>query len=86
MALSYSNQEHTFMGDYSIPVLKQQTRILLHLQRRISSQTFIIALTLATHIPLKHWAAMIPSQLNNYFFPSFQRDLQHKSTLYYGCL
>ena len=29
MPLSYSNQDHTFMGDYIIPVLKQQTRLLL---------------------------------------------------------
>ena len=27
--LSYSNHDHTFMGDYIIPVLKQQTRLLL---------------------------------------------------------
>ena len=33
MPLSYSNQDHTFMGDYIIPVLKQQTRLLLRLQR-----------------------------------------------------
>ena len=26
MPLSYNNQEHTFMGDYIIPVLKQQTQ------------------------------------------------------------
>ena len=30
-SLSDSNQDHTFMGDYIIPVLKQQTRLLLHL-------------------------------------------------------
>ena len=35
MPLSYSNQDHTFMGDYIIPVLKQQTRLLLCLWRRI---------------------------------------------------
>ena len=29
MPLSYSNQEHTFLDDYIIPVLKQQTRLLL---------------------------------------------------------
>ena len=29
MPLSYRNQDHTFMGDYIIPVLKQQTRLLL---------------------------------------------------------
>ena len=34
--LSYSNQDHTFMGDYTIPVLKQQTRLLLHVQRSVS--------------------------------------------------
>ena len=31
----YSNQDHTFMGDYIIPVLKRQTRLLLRLQRRV---------------------------------------------------
>ena len=35
MPLSNSNQNHTFMGDYIIPVLKQQTRLLLCLQRLI---------------------------------------------------
>ena len=35
MPLSYSNQDHTFMGDYIIPVLKQQTLLLLHLQQCI---------------------------------------------------
>ena len=35
MPLFYSNQEHTFMGDYIIPVLKQQTRLLLCLQRSV---------------------------------------------------
>ena len=53
------------------------------------SQTFSIALIVATHIPLRHLAAIIPSQLNNYFLPSilpsFLRDLQHKGTLYSGC-
>ena len=34
MPLSYSNQDHTFMGDYIIPVLNQQTWLLLHLWRR----------------------------------------------------
>ena len=36
MPLSYSNQDHTFMGDYIIPVLKQQTRLLLRLQQNVS--------------------------------------------------
>ena len=31
MLLSPNNQDHTFMGDYIIPVLNQQTRPLLHL-------------------------------------------------------
>ena len=30
MPLSYNNQDHTFMGDYIIPVLNQQTRLLLY--------------------------------------------------------
>ena len=36
MPLSYSDQDHTFMGDYIISVLKQQTRLLLRLQRSVS--------------------------------------------------
>ena len=85
MPLSYSNQDHTFRGDYIIPVLKQQTLLLLRLSQHIfrsdiwhcldysdvySAQTFSIALTVATHIPLRHLAAIIPSWLNNYFLPS----------------
>ena len=35
MLLSYNNQDYTFMGDYIIPVLNQQTQLLLHLLRRI---------------------------------------------------
>ena len=54
MPLSYNNQDHTFMGDNIIPVLNQQTRLLLHLWRRISAQTFNNSLTVATHIPLRH--------------------------------
>ena len=88
-ALSYNKQDHTFMGDYIIPVLNQQNTNF--------------AMSMATHIPLRHsalpwqhrrtfalWhlAAIILSQLNNYFFPSFLpsflRDLQRKRTLYSG--
>ena len=29
LPFSYSNKDRTFMGDYIIPVLKQQTQILL---------------------------------------------------------
>ena len=36
-----------------------------------SAHTFRIALTVATHIPLRHLATIIPSQLNNYLLPSF---------------
>ena len=36
-----------------------------------TAQTFSIALTIATHNSLKHLAAIIPSQLNNYFLLSF---------------
>ena len=35
MPLPYNNQDHTFMGDYIFPVLKQQTQNLLHLWRCI---------------------------------------------------
>ena len=72
MPLSNSNQDHTFMGDYIIPILKQQTRLLLCLLRRIFPQTFSIALTVTMHILLRHLAAIIPSQFNNYFLPSYK--------------
>ena len=80
--LSPNNQDHTFMGDYIIPVLNQQTRLLLHLGRPYLTHTFDNALTVTLHISLKHLAAKIPYQLHNYFLPSFLpsflRDLQHK--------
>ena len=82
MLLSYNNQDHTFMGDYIIPVLKQQTRPLLHLIAIISHSDIQQCLNVATHIPLRHLAAKIPSQLHNNFLSSFQRDLQHRGTLY----
>ncbi len=72
MLLSYNNQDHTFMGDYIIPVLKQQTRPLLHLWRPYLTQTFNNALTVTMHISLRHLAAKIPSQLHNYFLPSYE--------------
>ena len=36
MPLSHSNQDHTFMSDYALSVFKQQTRLLLRLQRSVS--------------------------------------------------
>ena len=56
MLLSHNNQEHTFMSDYIIPVHNQQTQPLLHP---------------TIHISLRHLTARIPSQLHNYFLPSF---------------
>ena len=99
MLLSYSDQHHTFMGDYIIPVFKQQTRLCLSLclSRHIirsdiqhcldcsdaySDQTFSTASTVAMHIPLRHLAAIISSQLNNYFLPSNETC---SITLYSGC-
>ena len=38
----------------------------------LPSQTFSIALTVAMHIPLSHLPAIIPSQLHNYFLPSYK--------------
>ena len=72
MPLSYNNQDHTFMGDYIIPVLNQQTRLLLHLWRPYPAQIFNNALTVVTYIPLRHLATKIPSQPNNYFLPSYE--------------
>ena len=89
MLLLYNNQDHTFIGDYIIPVLNQQTWPLLHLWRPYLTQTFNNVLSVATHISLKHLAAKIPSQLQNYFLPSslpsFLRDFPHKGTLYSRC-
>ena len=36
MPLSYSNQNHTIMGDYIIPDLKQQTQLLLRVRRGVT--------------------------------------------------
>ena len=55
-------------------------------KREPSTQTFIITLTVETHILLRHLAAIILSKINNYFLPSFLRYLQHKGTLYSGYL
>ena len=89
MPLSYSNQDHTFIGDYIIPVLNSKHDFCYIYSNAYPAQTFNIALTVATHISLRHLAAIIPSQLNNYFLPSFLpsflRDLQHKGALYSGC-
>ena len=43
----------------------------MSLATHIPPQTFSIALTVATHISLRHLAAIIPSQLN-YFLPSYE--------------
>ena len=64
-------QEHTLMGDYIIPVLNQQTRLLLHLWRPYLTQTLNNALTVTLHISLRHLAAKMPSQLHNSFLSSF---------------
>ena len=48
---------------------------------RFSSQTTRTTHSFANltmHISFRHLAAKIPSQLHNYFLPSFWRDLQHK--------
>ena len=58
---------------------------MIHDITEYSAQIFSIALTVAMHILLWHLAAIIPSQISNYFLPLFQRDLLHKSTLFSGC-
>ena len=85
MLLSCNNQDQIFMGDYIITVLNQQTRPLLHLWRPYLTQTFNNALLVAMHISLKHLATKIPSQLHNYFLPSFLRDFPHKDPLSSRC-
>ena len=51
MPISYRNQDHTFMGDYIIPVLKQQTRLLLRLQRSDNQLLQFCLSILETFIP-----------------------------------
>ena len=83
--LSPNNQDYTFMDDYIIPVLNQQTWPLLHLWRPYVTHTFNNALTWPIHFLLRHLAAKIPSQLHNYFLPSFLRDSQHKHKPFIPC-
>ena len=71
MPLSNNNQDHTFMGEYILPVLNQETRLLLHLWRPYLTQTFNNALTVTMQKSFRHLAAKIPSQLHNYFFLPF---------------
>ena len=69
--LSPNDQDPTFMDDHNVPVLNQQTRLLLHLWWPYLTHTFNNALTVTLHISLKHLAAKIPSQLRNSFILSF---------------
>ena len=69
--LSPKYQDHTFMDDDNVPVLNQQTQLLLFLWQQYLTHTFNNVLTVTLHIFLKHLAAKIPSQLRNYFLPSF---------------
>ena len=65
MLLSPNDRDHIFMDDDNVPVLNQQTRLLLHLWR---PYTINNALTITPPISLKHFSAY---QLHNYFLPSF---------------
>ena len=65
--------------------LSLNTTFAISVATHNSAQAFSIALTVATHILLRYLASIIPSQLINYFLPSFPRDLQHKNTLYSSC-
>ena len=54
----HNNQDHSFIGDYNVPVLNQQTRLLLHLRRPYQqTHTFNNALNLTMHLMLWHLAA-----------------------------
>ena len=81
-----NNQDHTFMGDYTIPVLNQQTRLLLHLRRPYLTHTFNNALTVTLHISLKHLAAKIPYQLHNPFLPSFETGSINVNPLFHAAI
>ena len=55
MPLSYNNQDHTFMGDYIIPVPQPANmNFAASMGDAYLAQTFDNALTVATHIPLRH--------------------------------
>ena len=71
MLLSPNDQDHTFMDDDNIPLLNQQTRLLLHLWQPYLPHTFNNALTVTLHSSHKYLAAKIPYQLQNYFLASF---------------
>ena len=74
--LSPNDLDHIFMDDDNVPVLNQQTRLLLHLWRPYLTHTFNNALTVTLHISLKHLAAKIPHELHNDFLPLFHAAIK----------
>ena len=77
----------TFSGDLHTSLLQQTgpRNIQLNIHSCSKSSNSIFAMSIVMHIPLRHLAAIILSLCNNYFLPSFLRDLQHKGTLHSGC-
>ena len=84
--LSPNNQDHIFMDDDNVPVLNQQTRLLLHLWRPYLTHTFNNALTVTLHISLKHLAAKIPSQLHISFFSSYETCSINVNPLFHAAI
>ena len=77
----------TFSGDLHTSLLQQtglrNLRLNIHFCSKSSNSIF--AISIGTHIPFRHLAAIFLSPPNNYFLPSFLRDLQHKGILYSDC-
>ena len=84
--LSPNDQDHTFMGDDNVPVLNQQTRLLLHLWRPYITYTFNNALTVTLHISLRQIADKIPSQLLNSFLPSYETRSINVNLLFHAAI
>ena len=84
--LSPNDQDHTFMDDDDVSVLNQQTRLLLHLWRPYLTHIFNNALTVTLYVSLKHLAAEIPSQLHNYFLPSYETCSINVNPLFHAAI
>ena len=85
MLLSYNNQDHTYVGDYIIPVLNQQTRPLLHLWRpylRHSTMPYRLWRTFHSSILLLKF---LLNSITISYLPFFLWDLQQRGTLYSHC-
>ena len=74
--LSHNNQEHTFMGDYIIPVLNQQTWPLLHLTMHISLR----------HLAAKFLLNSITISILPSFLPSYETCSINVNPLFHAAI